>query len=230
MSTPPALLLLAPALLSACAAAGDGTPSLAPRAAEYELSGRPVPPCIAGAASGAPVTPAEAPPPADAQLAARVEALLADARQGQADFAALLPRAQASAARAGAAGTETWIAAQQELSRLEAARARTAAALAELDALILERLGARAANPQDLERLTAATEEVRGLAETQEAEIDTLDGALNGASALRHAPSPARRNAQRPPAARQARAAPDRAHISPAAQPKAVPTGSSCRA
>ena len=224
---PTPLLLLACALLPACVAEGE-TPSLAPRPMEYELSGRPVPPCLRTAADTAPTAPVEAAAAPDAELGARVEALLSAARQGQADFAALLPAAQRSAARAGAAGSESWIAAQQDISRLEAARARTADALAELDALILARSN-QATHPEDLERLTKAAEEVRALAETQSAELNRIAAALSGPSALLNAPSPAPHNGQRPPAGRQALAASGPAHILRAALPKAAPTGSACR-
>ena len=222
------LLLLLPITLSACATEGE-TPSLAPRPMEYELSGRPIPPCLTAGAEAPPAPPVQAPPADDAQLATQIETLLTTARAGQARFAEILPRAQASGARAGAAGSESWIAAQQDISRLEAARARTADAAAELDALLLARSGAQGASPNDLQRLTAAAEEVRAIAETQETEIDRLNGALSGSSALRRAPSQAPHNAQRQPAGRQALAASDRGHISPAVPPKAVPTGSACR-
>ena len=224
-SSPLPLLLLA--LLSACASEGE-TPSLAPRPMEYELAGRPLPPCLAGAAPAAPAGSAEAAPADDPQLAAHIETLLGNARSGQADFAAALPGAQRSASRAGAAGTESWIAAQQELSRLEAARARTASALAELDSLFLARSGAPA-SADDLQRIGAASEEVRALADAQDAEIGRLNAALSGPSALRREPLQAPHNAQRPPAARQALAASDRGHISPGGPPRAARTGPACR-
>ncbi len=228
MPTPfPPLLLLSLPLLAACAAEGE-TPSLAPRPMEYELSGRPIPACLSGEETTAPA-PAVAAVPSDPQLAARVEALLAAARQGQSEFAAILPRAQASASRAGAAGSETWIAAQLDVSQLEAARVRTADAAAELDGLVLARSNAQATNPQDLERVTAAAEEVRATAEMQEAEINRLNALLSGASALRREPWQAPHNAQPLPAGRQARLGSDRGHISPAAPPRAGPTGSACR-
>ncbi len=222
------LLLLLPIIPAACASAGE-TPSLAPRPMEYELSGRPIPPCLTAGAEAAPPAPVAAAPAEDAELAARIEALVATARAGQRDFAEILSRAQASSARAGAAGSESWIAAQLDVSRLEAARARTAGAAAELDALILARSDAPATNPDDLQRLTAAAEEVRALAAAQEAEIDRLNRALSGSSALRREPWQAPHNAQRRPAARQALAASDRVHISPGAPPKAGRTGYACR-
>jgi hypothetical protein len=167
-------------LIAGCAEQGS-FPSLAPRPIEYTLSGRPVPPCIAGEAGGA-AAPAEAAPSAPAQdpeIAASIERLLGSARQGQSDFAAILPAAQAAAMRAGAAGSEGWIAAQQEISRLEAARVRTQDALAELEALSLKCSNDRNASAADLQRVTTATEEVRGLATGQQAEIDRLSASLS---------------------------------------------------
>ena len=228
MFTPRALpLLLTAASLAACAAPGD-TPSLTPRPMEYELSGRPLPPCLAGAAV-APAPSVEAPAVQDPQLAAQVKRLLGQARQGSSEFAAILPEAQRSAARAGAQGSEPWVAAQLALSRLEAARGRTVDALAEIEGLLLARSNAPGANAQDLQRLNAAAEEVQALAEAQEAELNRLSTGLSGSSARRDAPLPEPHNGQRLLAGRQAPAASGRAHISPAAQPKAAPTEAACR-
>ena len=228
MFSPRALtLLLASTLISACAAARD-TPSLAPRPIEYALSGRPLPPCLeAPAAAPAPAAPATA--AEDPRLAADLERLLGSARQGQSEFAAALPAAQRSVSRAGASGSETWIAAQIDLSRLEAARGRTADALAEIEALLLARSNDPATNAQDLQRLTAAAEEARALAEAQAEEAGRISAGLSGSSALRNAPSPAPHNGQRLLAARQAPQPSGRAHISQAGPPTAARTGSACR-
>jgi len=102
--------------LSACAAQGP-YPSLAPRAIERGLAGGLAPaPCLDGdGAETQVVAVAPAPVPSDPQLRARLAALLAQARQGQSAFAEILPRASSSAARAGAAGSDAWIAAHVEL-------------------------------------------------------------------------------------------------------------------
>jgi|GEM_PF-523543 len=228
MSRPRILLpFAASALLSACAAQGP-FPSLAPRAVERELSGQAAPPCPTAQAPA--VSPAPPPPlPEDAQLAARVTALLASARSGQGAFAEFLPRASASAARAGAAGSDSWIAAQQDISRLEAARAQTLDALAELESLSVARSGDPATNEADRASVLAAAEEVRALSGAQQAEIARLSGLLSGPSALRNVPSQAPHNAQRQNAGRQALAASDPARISRAARPKAGPKEPSCR-
>lgn len=178
----PSLFLAATALLGACASQ-EGFPSLAPRAVERELSGNPPPPCLPpGSAAPAPTPGAPAAVAVavadDPELGARIAALLAEARRGERAFSALLARAQASARRAGAAGSEAWIAAQQDVSRLEAARAPTVDALTELDRLALARSDA-AISEADRNRLVAAAEEVRRLAEAQREQLDRLNGTLS---------------------------------------------------
>ena len=172
-------LVSAAALVSACAGQGN-YPSLAPRPIERELSGAPVPPCEDGAQAIAPVVPAPAPAVAnDPQLQSRVTALVALARAGDRDFEALLPAARTSVARAGAAGSEPWIEAQQVLSRLEAARSETAEAVAELDSLSVARSNDPATSAEDRERLLAAAREVRALADAQRAEAERLNAGLS---------------------------------------------------
>ena len=220
------LPLLPALLLAGCADQGD-IPSLAPRPAEYALSERPLPPCLAGDADAG--TPAiAAAPVSDAGLGARLEGVLAEARRGQSEFAGLLPAAQANASRAGKSGSESWIAAQQQISRLAAARARTLDALANLEALVLAS-SAEPTAPEDLQRLNAAADEVRAMAEDQEVEINRLSAGLSDSAALRGAPSQAPHNGRPQPVGRQALAASDREHISPAAPPRAARTGSACR-
>ncbi len=217
------------AALSACAPQGS-FPSLSPRAAEYELTGREAPPCIAGAARPAAAPDGAAAPVEDAQLAARIAELVGDARRGQSEFEEALPAARRAAGRAGASGSESWIAAQQALSRLEAAQAPTVNALAELEALVLSRSADTSTSAPDRQRLLDVAEEVRLIAAAQRTEIDAIAAALSGPSALRHAPLPAPHSGGRPSAAPGGLAATDRAHISPAAPPTAGPRGSACPA
>jgi hypothetical protein len=106
-----------------------------------------------------------------------VAQLLASARKGNADFQAELPAARASVARAGAAGSDDWVEAQQAVSRLEGARAETAAAVTQLDALSIER-AARPTNAADFQALLGALEIAQSLADGQKAEIDRLQGQL----------------------------------------------------
>ncbi len=171
---------LALPLLGACATQGD-FPSLAPRQVERDLTGGSAPVgCPGMEDGGAPAQQAEAPPAPvnpDPQLGSRVAELLAAAREGQSDFAAALPAANRAAARAGAAGSEDWIAAQQEISRLGAARSRTVDALAELDALAVRRSDVPVAEA-DYQAVLSAAEEVRALSEAQQAELDRLAGLI----------------------------------------------------
>jgi hypothetical protein len=167
-------------LLGACAAQGD-FPSLAPRAVERDLTGGSAPAGCPGLEDGgAPAQPAGTQPASvnpDPQLGARVARLLAAARAGQAGFAAALPAANRAATRAGAAGSEAWIAAQQEISRLEAARTQTVDALAELDALAIRRSDAPVAEA-DYQAVLAAAEEARGLVQGQQAALERLAGQI----------------------------------------------------
>ena len=225
-SLPP--LMLGSMLLSPCAAQGP-FPSLSPRAPEYELTGRKPPPAIAASMAERPnqtVAPSAA---TDPQLPGRIAALVASAQQGQRAFEALLPQARSAVRRAGAMSSDSWIAAQQEISRLEAVRAPTADALGELESLVLAGSRDAAANGADRQRISAAAAEVRTLADSQQAEIGTLNAALTGPSALRHEPLQAPHNGGRLFAARQALAASGRGHISPAVPPRAARTGSVCQ-
>lgn len=166
--------LIAMPILGACATQGS-FPSLAPRAVERDLTGGSAPAGCPGVVETAPAAPPPPPPPVnpDPQLGARTAELLAAARAGQQAFADALPAAEAAAARAGAAGSDSWVAAQQEISRLEAARARTVDALAELDALAIRRADVPVSEA-DYQAVIAAAEEARALAQTQQADLDRI--------------------------------------------------------
>jgi hypothetical protein len=157
-------ILLLPMLAWAAGCAPEGSfPSLAPRAVERLSTDDPVR--------------IQAAVPSDPALSAQVALLLARARQGQAEFQAGLPAARAGVARAGAAGSDAWVEAQQAVSRLEGARAETAAALTELDSLSIER-AARPTNAGDFQALLSALEVAQGLADAQKGEIERLQGQL----------------------------------------------------
>lgn len=136
--------------LSACAQGGD-FPSLAPRPVEQLSLDEPVR--------------ETADAPADTALGARIDSLLAEARAGDSEFREAL--ASAGRPTGGAEGSETWIEAQMAQSRLEAARERTLTALADLDALVLERTG-MATSAADLARLDEARRTVQALADEQQ--------------------------------------------------------------
>jgi hypothetical protein len=163
LPTPLASLVLL-ALAAGCAAPGP-YPSLAPRPAEK-----------AYAEDSEERKPT--PQPDDPALAREIDRLVAEARAGAADFDSAFPAAQAAAAAAGAAGSDGWVEAQQGLSRLEAARARTTAALADLDRLAVERAGAGTLGEADSERLRRATAEIQTLADAQTDRLQRLGESL----------------------------------------------------
>jgi len=150
---------VAAVLLAGCAAQGP-FPSLALRPAEQEdWSEEPVrtAPAVAD----------------DAALRAQAAALLAQAREGWGAFEADLGAAERAASRSGAQGSDSWIEAQQALSRLEASRGATMQAAEQLHQLRLARTGAPT-SPADLEALDAAIEETDAIAARQQQRIDRL--------------------------------------------------------
>ena len=155
---------LIPMLTLAAGCADRGSfPSLAPRAVERLSNDEPV--------RAAPVV------AADPALRERIAELLRSARSGEAEFQSALSAARASVGLAGAAQSESWIEAQQALSRLESARAATVTALAQLDALSVERARVPT-NAAEFEALLAAVESAGSLAAGQQAEINRLRSAL----------------------------------------------------
>jgi hypothetical protein len=112
-------------LLAGCAQQGQ-FPSLARRPAEdIDMSVEPV--------REAPVV------PVNETLRARIEQLTEALRNGERRFEGDHADAASAARAAGPRGSESWVAAQQAISRLEASRAQTTAALADLHQLRLER-------------------------------------------------------------------------------------------
>lgn len=166
---PTLALLLSPALLGACAPSGS-FPSLAPRAAERAPS--PAPDALAAAEP--------APSAADPALVARLDQLVASARQGQQAFGPTLVTAEGAIARAGASRSESWIEAQLALSRVEAARSPSVIAQADLDALVRERNEAGAPpSAADAAAIAAAAEQIRSLVAAQNEELARLSGRLD---------------------------------------------------
>jgi len=152
------LAALSGALLGGCVTEGP-FPSLAPRPDERLAIEEPV---------------REAPVVADdPALQARVAALLGEARQGERAFEADHGAAARAAARAGATGSDSWIDAQQALSRVEAARGRTTGAAADLHQLALARAG-EAISAADRQALDDAVAEVDRIVAGQQARIDRL--------------------------------------------------------
>jgi hypothetical protein len=156
----PALLLA----LAGCAEQGD-FPSLAPRPVERELP-------------GADLAPPEAVIPDDPQLPARLAPLVAAGRRGQAEFDREVAAARAAVGRAGAAGSDSWVEAQQAISRAEAARSATAKAISDLDALAVEQSRTRPLSPGDLDRIREAVAQLQAVADAQGQELARLVAGL----------------------------------------------------
>jgi hypothetical protein len=154
----PSIAVAAGLLLAGCMAEGP-FPSLAQRPAERE-----------------PIREPERPQPqvpSDSSLRSRISDRVAQARSGQQAFEAAAGSAEAAARAAGAQGSDSWVAAQEQISRLEAARAPTTRALADLDALALERASI-ATSETDWAELNAALSEVQRLAQAQHEHVDRL--------------------------------------------------------
>jgi len=165
LSMPRLALLLAPlASVAGCAPPGP-YPSLAPRPIEQALAATDV------------EQPAR-PLADDPALPGRIAALTGQARHGGTAFEAALAAARAAVGKAGAAGSDGWIQAQQALSRAEAARETTLRALADLDALAPAQANARPLSAADLARLEAAVAEVQALADRQRDQLARLEASL----------------------------------------------------
>jgi hypothetical protein len=145
-------------LIAGCAVEGP-FPSLAQRGVERERPTEPVRPSPDVAA--------------DAALQTRVAELLALARQGDRDFDAAFGRAEAVARGAGAPDSDSWIAAQQQISRVEAARAETMRALGDLDQLALQRADVPTSEA-DYTAVNSAIQTVERLALEQQSRLDRL--------------------------------------------------------
>jgi hypothetical protein len=113
---------------------------------------------------------------ADPALRARGAELIAQARRGDSEFETAYRPAAAAARAAGAPGSESWVVAQQAISRAEAARASTGRALAELDRLLTER-AAMPTNEEDFAGLRAALGDAERLARSQQQRMDALRAA-----------------------------------------------------
>lgn len=162
------LLCFLPVLaLSACLDRGE-YPSLKPRAFEIE------------ARDTTPPLPPPPAPPASPEVVARTATLLEAARSGQTAFAAELERARPVIARAGAASSESWITAQEQLSGLDASRVATVTAMADLDALTLTGVDAAGVRfgDNDFAAIRAAGEEVNAMLDAQQQVLAELAGSL----------------------------------------------------
>ena len=149
--------------LAGCVAQGP-FPSLAPRPEEADFS-------TAEPVRTAPDV------PSDVALRTRIGGLVAQSLEGLTAFDAAYPQADRAIAAAGAQSSDTWIEAQQSLSRLEVARNRTTGARAELDRIAID----RAATPtaaDDLQMLERAIAEAERIALNQQFRLDQLKARL----------------------------------------------------
>ncbi len=153
-----AVLPAATLALGACVSQGP-FPSLAPRPGEQVAIEEPVR-----------EIPAAADDPA---LRSAIAGLLEAARDGGRSFDADLAATQAAVARAGAEGSESWVEAQQAISRLESARNRTTQAVDDLHRLSLSRAD-RPTSPADQQAIDSAIAAAEGIAAEQQARIDRI--------------------------------------------------------
>ena len=160
-------LIIVIALAAGCSTPSHGPePSLAPRAAEAIDPRLPI---------------VDAPPAGsvDPVLASRLQALVASVQAAAPGFEASEVEASRQAAAAGPMASESWIAAEQALSRLVAVYGATTQAAADIDALASDRLEhQRWINPADREAIAAAAAEVAAISEPQAAAIDRLKSKL----------------------------------------------------
>ncbi|MBA2467240.1 MAG: hypothetical protein H0V46_06520 [Sphingomonas sp.] len=160
--------ILATLVLGACTTPAGTGPSLAPRSAES------IDPRI-------PVVSNAVPQPVDPALARRLSDLVARARQGEGAFANAAGEARRRAAGAGPPQSESWIAAQQALSAVVAARAPTTGALGDVDAIAAEALALQGGMaPADLRAIEAAAAQIGAIDRRQSRTIDELQARLGG--------------------------------------------------
>ena len=159
------VLILAVAL-GGCAGGSVRPPSLEPRAAEAIDPRVPV--------SEAPVSFV-----VSTGLQAELAALAGRAEDGDRAFRAAAPAAESAASAAGSRGSESWVAAQQALSALVAARGAVSRALADVDSLAAERirrLGGIAAG--DKSAIDAAAAAIAAIDRRQAALVARIQAAL----------------------------------------------------
>ena len=117
--------------------------------------------------------------PVNASLAGQLAALVSQARSGDAAFGPAAAEAQRLATSAGAPQSESWIAAEEALSRAVAAKEATARALGDIDSLGGDRLQANSGiAPSDLAAVQQASAEVFAIDQRQSETIKSIQTAL----------------------------------------------------
>lgn len=167
------LPVLLPLLATACSTAGR-YPSLEMREVE-RISGTATP--VAGEASTQP--PAQ--PAPQGELAARLDRLVADAREADRQFQSSRAAAQQAVAAADGIASDSWSGASVALARLESSRSQAMVALADLDGLYTDaRTAGPVAETPEAAAIAAARDQVGGWVAVQDQVIEGL------AARLRH--------------------------------------------
>ena len=148
----------AAALLAGCVTEGP-FPSLAPRPDERLAIDEPVrePPQIAD----------------DSALRVQINRLLGEARGGDSDFERDYDAAARASSRAGREGSDSWLDAQQALSRVEISRGRATDAAAELHQLAVARAG-QPTSAADQAALDAAIAQADDIVAAQETRLNRI--------------------------------------------------------
>lgn len=162
-------LLVVPALIALASCTSPGAapePSLAPRPAEAIDPRVPVPSEVPAGT-------------VDAALAERLDALVAEVRAGVPAFEAREAEASRLSSGAGPEASESWMAAQQALSRLVEQYGVTTRAAADIDALASIQLERRRwISPADQAAIVAASAAVAAISEPQAASIARIRESL----------------------------------------------------
>ncbi|MDQ3143294.1 MAG: hypothetical protein M3Q57_00230 [Pseudomonadota bacterium] len=159
-------LLLPIALVAACKTPAGDYPTLAARPTEA------IDPRLPIDASPSPGT-------LDLSLASRLAEAVSKARAGISEFERLSGAAEALAAGAGPARSESWVAAQQALSLLVAQHGITTRAAADIDAIAGDRIkAARWLAPANRAAIEAAAAEVDSINSAQTARLQRIAARL----------------------------------------------------
>jgi hypothetical protein len=166
MRTPLVLTALSGLVLLSACGPQVSAPSLAPRPIEKQ-------PIELPAAEGEPMS------PVDPALTARIEPLVAAAREGDRGFVRQRAETEAAIAKAAGAahGDEAWIVAQQSLSLLDAARAPVRDAVASIEAIRSEPANASRGNRAAIE---AAASTIEGIDDAEASVVTALGAKLGG--------------------------------------------------
>ena len=113
------------------------------------------------------------PGPVDPVLAARLVELITAGKAGAASFNSEVGRAEALAAAAGPAQSDSWVDAQEALSRLEGARAETVRAASDIDELAASRVQSGSLSLADQAAIEASSAELNAVIRRQ---TDIMNG------------------------------------------------------